>query len=190
MFWDQVLDEGWFRQRWRRWRNAASAAVQLVILALVVVALAEPRRSRPEHIVLVVNNAAPVKPGQPPLEGSKETAALWIAALNDYDEMAILSAARTPTVSSGWTSDRAKLREALDSIPAVDAASEMPATLALADWMTTGRPGARVVPLDPGGGTTAANPPRPCVPLWLFFAGAALVLCAVEWCLYQRRWIS
>ncbi len=189
MFWDRVLAEGWLRQRWRRWRNPASAAVQLAILALVVVALAEPRWSRPEQIVLVVDNAAgDAKAAQ--LAAAKEAAGRWIAGLNDYDQMAILSAGRTPTVSSGWTSDRAKLREALDSITAVDAAAEMPATLALAHWMTADRPGAKIVPLDSGGGTAAANPPLPRRPLLLFFAGAAQALCAVEWCLYQRRWIS
>ena len=177
MFWDRVLAEGWLRQRWRRWRNPASAAVQLAILGLVVVALAEPRWSRPEQIVLVVNNAAGAKAGDAKpaqLAAAKEAAAHWIAGLNDYDQMAILSAARTPTVSSAWTSDRAKLREALDSIAAVDATSEMPATLALAHWMTADRPGAKIVPLDSGGGTAAANPPLPRRPLWLFFAGAAL----------------
>ena len=138
----------------------------------VVVALAEPRWSRPEQIVLVVDNAAgDAKAGQ--LAAAKEAAGRWIAGLNDYDQMAILSAGRTPTVSSGWTSDRAKLREALDSITAVDAAAEMPATLALAHWMTADRPGAKIVPLDSGGGTAAANPPLPRRPLWLFFAGAA-----------------
>ncbi len=75
MFWDQVLAEEWLRRRWQRWRNVVSALVQLAILTLLVVALAEP-----------------------------------------------------------------------------DAGT------------------------------------RP--PLWLFFAGAALALCAVEWCLYQRRWMS
>jgi hypothetical protein len=193
IFWDRVLAEGWFRQRWRRWREPASAAVQLAILALVVVALAEPRRSRPQQIVLVLVNAARATPGEPkpgPLPGAKETAARWIAGLNDYDEMAILSAAPTPTVSSGWSSDRARLRMALDAISPLDAAAEMPATLALAHWMTADRPGAKIVAFAGDGGTTAANPPEPRGPLWLYFAAAALALCAVEWCLYQRRWIS
>ncbi len=206
MFWDQVLADAWLRRRWQRWRNVVSALVQLLILALVVVALAEPRRSRPEQIVLVVDCAA-----SSPLAAAKEAAARWIAASNDYDQMAILSAARAPTVSAGWTSDRAKLREALGAITAVDAASDVPATLALARWMTADRPGARVVVLGEGNSKTTSprvgqspSPPAPLPerergeipagrhgrPLWWFFAGAALVLCALEWCLYQRRWIS
>jgi hypothetical protein len=185
MFWDQVLADAWLRRRWQRWRNVVSALVQLLILALVVVALAEPRRSRPEQIVLVVDSEASSR-----LAAAKEAAARRIAGLNDYDQMAILSAGRAPTVSAGWTSDRAKLREAVDSISAVDAASDVPAALALARWMTADRPGAKVVVFAGECGTTAANPPELRRPLWWFFAGAALVLCALEWCLYQRRWIS
>ena len=212
LFWDRVLAEGWFRGRWRRWRNPASAAVQLVILALVVLALAEPRWSRPQQIVLVVNNAAGVKAGDAKpaqLAAAKAAAERWIAGLNDYDQMAILSAGPTPTVSSGWTGNRAKLRVALDSIAAVNAAAELPATLALAHWMMADRPGAKIVVLgdestlssslgrtapspptplraptegwsgERGAGTAAANPPLPRGPLWLFFAGA---------CWFSARW--
>jgi hypothetical protein len=163
------------------------------MLGLVVVALAEPRWSRPQQIVMVIDNAAQAKAADAkpwPLASAKEMAARWIDGLNDYDQMAILSAGRTPTVSAGWTSDRAKLREALGAIAPADAASEMPATLALARWMTADRPGAKVVALEGDSSTTAVNPPLPRRPLWLFFAGAALALCAAEWCLFQRRWIS
>lgn len=44
MFWDQVFAEGSLRLRWLRWRNAASLLVQLALLAMLVLALAEPRR--------------------------------------------------------------------------------------------------------------------------------------------------
>ena len=42
MFWDQVFAEDGLRLRWLRWRNAVSLLVQLALLAMLVLALAEP----------------------------------------------------------------------------------------------------------------------------------------------------
>ena len=56
MFWEQVFAEHLARSRWLPWRRAASAAVQLCILALIVLALAEPQIRPPRRIVLVVDN--------------------------------------------------------------------------------------------------------------------------------------
>ncbi len=44
MFWDRVFAEDGLRLRWLRRRNAVSLLVQLAILALLVLALAEPPR--------------------------------------------------------------------------------------------------------------------------------------------------
>ena len=69
MFWEQVLAEQPAHSRWQPWRTAVSAAVQLCILALIVLALAEPQIRPPRRIVLVVDNgnhmnAADVKPSR------------------------------------------------------------------------------------------------------------------------------
>ncbi len=148
MFWDQVWAAAWARRRWQRWRNPVSAVVQLAVLALLVAALAEPRRSPPAKSLLIVDGAArmnadDVKPSR--LAAAKEAAGRLIAAASDYDEMAILSAAQAPTVRAGWTGDKAKLRAALDSIKAGEGGSQMPATVALARRMTAERPGAEIV---------------------------------------------
>ena len=82
------------------------------------------------------------------LAAAKDVAERLIAAMNDYDEMAILSAAETPTVRAVWTSDKTKLRGALDSIAALDGASQMPATVALARRMTAYRPQPKIVILS------------------------------------------
>ena len=43
MIWEQVFAEEPSRSRWQRWRHAASLAVQLTVLALIVIALADPQ---------------------------------------------------------------------------------------------------------------------------------------------------
>jgi hypothetical protein len=46
------------------------------------------------------------------------------------------------------------------------------------------------VPADLGTAAAAVDAAPPGPPLWLYLAGAAVLLAALEWCLYQRRWIS
>ncbi len=43
MIWDRVLAEEPMRTWWQRWREPVSLAVQLCILALLVIALADPQ---------------------------------------------------------------------------------------------------------------------------------------------------
>jgi hypothetical protein len=79
-----------------------------------------------------------------------------------YDEIAIISAAQTPTVHSMWSSDKAKLREAVASVTAIDAATAMPATITLARRLEAERPGIKIVILSdacwPGAAEVAAQP--------------------------------
>ena len=46
------------------------------------------------------------------------------------------------------------------------------------------------VPGNVGSDAEAFVAGRARPPLWLWLAAAAVVLCAAEWCLYQRRWLS
>jgi hypothetical protein len=46
------------------------------------------------------------------------------------------------------------------------------------------------VPANVGSDAASLVPARPWLPAWWFLAAAAAVLCAAEWCLYQRRWLS
>ena len=133
--WDQVFAEERARARWQRWRLKASVALQLVMVALVVLAMADPQIPRPQRLVLIVDNAAhmdatDVQPSR--LAVAKEVAARLIAGLHGYDQMALLSAAAGPAVRCTWTSDQAALREAVESIGGMDAPSRMTPAVALA----------------------------------------------------------
>jgi hypothetical protein len=46
------------------------------------------------------------------------------------------------------------------------------------------------VPADLGVDAASLSSSHPWPPLWVFLGGAAFVLLTIEWCLYQRRWIS
>jgi hypothetical protein len=61
MIWQQVLAEQRGRSAWRRWRRPVSLAVQLAMLALLVLALAEPQIPPPKTIVLIIDDAPRMK---------------------------------------------------------------------------------------------------------------------------------
>ena len=46
------------------------------------------------------------------------------------------------------------------------------------------------VPLNVGTAVDEFSFPSPGVPPWLVLVLAAIVFLAVEWCLYQRRWLT
>jgi hypothetical protein len=151
VLWEQVFAEQPARARWLPLRPALSVTVQLGILALIVLALAEPQFPPPRHVVLVIDNparmnAADVKPSR--LSAAKEAAGRLIEGLRDYDRMAVLSAGRTPTVRCPWTGDQAQLQESLQSITAEGASSQLAATVALARRMTADYLDAKIVILS------------------------------------------
>jgi hypothetical protein len=153
MFWEQVFAEQPARSRWQPWRTAASAAVQLCILALIVLALAGPQIRPPRQIVLVVDNGAhmnatDVKPSR--LAAANEVARRLIDGLNDYDQTAVLSTAPAPAVHCVWTGDRTKLQGSLQAVAAGESPSQMAATITLARRMAADRPGAKIVVLSDG----------------------------------------
>jgi hypothetical protein len=61
-FWEQVFAEQSYRMAWRRLRDVASLLVQLILLALLVMALAEPiwnsAASEARRVVIVVDRSA------------------------------------------------------------------------------------------------------------------------------------
>ena len=205
MFWDQVLAEAWLRRRWQRWRNIGLRGRATAHLGAGGRGPGRAADGRGPNTSCwwSTTRHAPRGWRRPKTRRSHGSPACTTMT------MAILSTGRTPTVCSVWTGHQTKLREALDSITAVDAASEMPATLALARWMTADRPGAKIVVLGDGsellrvlaaqsvtsgpsptrgeGSTKAGRPGRRC---GCFSPGRRWRSCALEWCLYQRRWIS
>lgn len=98
MIWEQVFAAEQARAAWQRWRHRVSLAVQLLILALVVVAMADPQIPAPRHIVLILDNSASMNVADAEttrLARAKEAAGRLIAGLGAYDQVAIFSAGGT-----------------------------------------------------------------------------------------------
>ena len=138
MFWKQVLDEQNPRSIWQRLRHLVSLLLQLAMLALLALAVADPyffwevRAAR--RIVVVVDNSASMnatdaKPTR--LAEAKRQAGRIIAGMRHRDEVALVTAGTQPQVVVGFTGRQKTVSNALDAIPATDGPSHVADAVAL-----------------------------------------------------------
>jgi hypothetical protein len=191
-------------------------ALQLTALGLVVVALAEPSLRPAELIVVVIDNRTADDPTTAPpldqatwLEGAKRLAAARVDAMEDHDQVALLSTGDVLRVRCGLTDSQDELRRAIDSLEPVASRASVEDALRLAHRLLGAEKGrilliadrSRQPPADadqPGdverlsprdleeAGRWARLGVRP--PLWSILAAMAIVVLAVEWGLFHRRW--
>jgi hypothetical protein len=197
MFWERVLAERRGRAAWRRWRRPISLAVQLLVLAFLVFALAEPLTPKPRRIVLVIDNApgpASEKIDASRLHAARAAAEEVIAGLRPCDRVALLSSGGAVAVRCNFTAEASLLHDALDAIAPVAGPSQSKQAEQLGQRMLGHEPGGQVIvlPADRPEDTSAidrvALPLRP--PWWVCLIACGVLLLTVEWGLYQRRWTS
>ncbi len=154
MFWTQAVRENRSRAWWQRLRHPLSLAVQLLILTLLVLALADPRRSvsgaGPTDRVIVIDNSASmqardVRPTR--LHWARRRAARWVSAMRMGDRVAILTAGSTPRVQLGWTDHPATAQRSLQTIRPSDGPTRLAATIQLAQQLVAGRRDAEIIVL-------------------------------------------
>jgi len=153
MIWEQVLAEERARMAWQRWRGRASLAVELLILAVLVLALAGPWIPPPRPTVLVIDNsvsmnAADVAPSR--LAAAKEVARQAVAARRSCDRMAIISAGRPARICCTLTDDPAILEQAVGSIVAGHGPTDVEQALSLASRILSRETRGRVVMVSDG----------------------------------------
>ena len=138
MFWSQVLDEQNPRSIWQRLRHLVSLLLQLAMLLLLALAVADPffswevRAAR--RIVVVIDNSASmnstdVKPSR--LADAKRQAEQLIAGMRHRDEFALVAAGTQPQVIVGFTSRQKTVRTAVQSLTSTDGPSQVSEAVAL-----------------------------------------------------------
>jgi hypothetical protein len=138
IFWRQVLDEKNPRSIWQRMRHFVSLLLQLAMLTLLVLSLADPYFSweirSARRIVLIVDNSASmnatdVKPTR--LAEARLQAGQLIASMKPRDEIALIIASTQPQVVVGFTSRQRTLNTALNAVPSTDGPSHIAEAIAL-----------------------------------------------------------
>lgn len=193
---------------WRR-RRVRSAAIHMAILGLIVFAAADPCWNRPRTVVLVIDNSLDTAgPGGQanPLAEAKQAAQSVIRSLGDREYGAVMSTAGAPVLVCGRQQDRKGLAAAVERLTAVDRPSRMDDAIGVAAELAA--PGTRLEihaigqrhtagtkqdVRDKGRPAGSIGPPdlpraRPVAPLWPWAVCTAMLLLALEWVFYHRRW--
>jgi len=138
MFWKQVLDEQNPRSIWQRLRHMVSLLLQLAMLSLLVLALADPYffwevRSARRLVIVVDNsasmNATDVKPSR--LAEARRQADQLIAGMRHRDEVALVAAGTQPRVIVGFTGRQRTLSDAVQAMAPSDGPSHVAEAIAL-----------------------------------------------------------
>ncbi len=161
MLWQQVLQDRQANAPWQRLRRNLLLLLQLLILALLVMALARPYftvQARVQgNVVLLLDasasmQATDVAPSR--FEAAKEAAADVISRLDPDDAVTLIAVAGTPRILASATGDPGTLRRALDAAQPSNGPADWDSALTLAAANATTLPDATVVVISDGGLTT------------------------------------
>ncbi len=180
--WDRVTRESDTRRLWRKLRRVLSWLLQLVLLALLCVALGDPRPDiwlrDPVTLAIVLDRSASMSgpaegasPGQGEPEAELETrldaaverARAEIMALGPTDRALIITAGAEVLVPGPLSGDPAKLLRSLDDLSTQAGEADLTRAIALAQNAVRGQEGARVLVLTDGAlDVPAASAVRRC----------------------------
>jgi hypothetical protein len=152
--WRRVLRDTESTALWRRLRRLVSLALQLLVLALLVCAIGDPRLAasdRGRTVVLLIDTSASMQTldgadagaGRQPrtrLDDAREHARRLVRGLGGDDAAMLVALDAQPAPITGFTSDDRELLRALDGLAATDAPADLERGLRLAADALRGRP--------------------------------------------------
>lgn len=152
LFWEQIKTQSYNSALWRRLRRWFSLLLQLLFLALVAFALAQPlapwQSAQPARLVFVLDPSASMQAregGETRWDIAVEMVGRRIRQMRAFDRAAILVAGEPPEVLSGWTAGKRSLLAALEKArPSSGPVSLRPA-LALAENLRATQPNSSVM---------------------------------------------
>lgn len=132
LFWHQIFDEKPPRSIWQNLRHLVSLLMQLALLLLLVLALADPyfawQAKYARHVVLVIDNSASMQAvdvAPTRFDAAISRAQELVTGLRDQDQVAIVLAGKSPEVIVGMTGHIPTLRRAIDRIEISDATTHL-----------------------------------------------------------------
>ncbi len=167
MFWDQIYDEKKPRSIWQQLRHLLSLLVQLLILALLVAAIADPflpwQKQQARRICLILDNSASMsveKNGKSRLDLAKEKCLSFLEGIREMDEVAIVVVNSAPRVAVGMTGHIPTLKQAIQQIPQTDSGTSLPSAILLGERLVGNHPHGEVLlysDTSPDARTTASQ---------------------------------
>jgi hypothetical protein len=155
--WRKVLRDTESTALWRKLRRILSLLLQLVLLALIGLAIADPRLAtsqRGRTIALMVDVSASMQAtdgeGGTRLQQAKEEARKLVRTLGAEDVVIVIALSGRPAPASGPSSDERELLAAIDSLAATDGPADPARALRLAADALRGRPNPMLVLIGDG----------------------------------------
>ncbi len=173
MLWQKLLRDREANAPWQKLRRNLLLILQLLILGALVFALARPFLPTPtvatgNLIVLLDASASMLATDTEPTryETAKAEIAQLINDLSSSSQMTLINVGHTPTILAAAASDKATLRQALQSAQPDQTTANWPAALALASGAAQGYKDARIVIVSDGG-LFGDLPPLPTEPQYI-----------------------
>lgn len=165
--WRQVTRESDTRRLWRKLRRVLSWLLQIVLLALLCLALGDPRPEswlrEPTTLAIVIDRSASMAglagdPSDTPDERARpsrldlavQRARAELVALGPVDRALVIAAGNEVSVPGPLSRDPEPLLRGLDGLGAQPGEADLTRALALARSALAGQPGARILVLTDG----------------------------------------
>ena len=152
LFWEQIFREKQTTSLFQKLKHLLSLLLQLLFLALLVLALARPQfafmTKSARQIILIVDHSASMNALDGTvsrLESAKQEALRMVDNLRFIDEMMVISCHIQPVIHSPFTNHQKSLRDAIESIAPTDVRTDLQPALAVAHSVAQTKPNPEIV---------------------------------------------
>ena len=157
MFWEELFKERQTTSLFQRLKHLLSLLLQLLFLALLVLAVARPQfafiTKSAQQFILIIDQSASMNAiedsdGSTRLEAAKQHAVRTIEGLRFMDEMTVMSSHKRPIIQSPFTNHQKSLREAVHAIQPTDIGTNLEPAIDLAYAIAQTKPNPQIVILS------------------------------------------
>ena len=159
MFWEQLFKERQTTSLFQRLKHLLSLLLQLLFLALLVLAIARPQfafiTKSARQLILIIDNSASMNavlkldPENPSsetrLDSAKDQALQLVQGLRFIDEMTVVSNHKQPTIQTPFTNHQKTLRESIASINPTDIRTDLKPAVDLASTIAETKPNPEII---------------------------------------------
>ena len=155
LFWEQIFREKQTTSLFQKLKHLLSLLLQLLFLALLVLAVARPQfafmTKSARQVILIIDRSASMNALNETvsrLESAKQRALQMVDNLRFIDEMMVISCHTQPVIHSPFTNHQKSLRDAIESIVPTDVKTDLQPALAVAHSVAQTKPNPEIVVLS------------------------------------------
>ena len=152
LFWNQIFEEKPPKSLWQNLRYWLSLLAQLLILALLVLAIADPilswQTKGARRLVLILDVSASMQASDKAtsrFDSAKQAAQRVLDGVREQDQVAILTAGTRPEVVLGMGNHIPSLRRAINDLLPVDTPANLGSAVELANQLLGDAPNRQVI---------------------------------------------